>query len=121
MTVSRKLTFRELTTPPLSPATLAKSLRKGREWDHAYAEGQVRALLEQEAKIKAQLDTKEPLVRHNFATWDAEDGQLRYISIRGTAANSKKQKMKRSQTVVDLSDPSDKPADTKCVVIQAKN
>ncbi|SGZ29420.1 BQ5605_C057g12687 [Microbotryum silenes-dioicae] len=38
-----------------------------------------------EAIINAQLDAEEPLVRHQFAEWGQEDGQLRFINIRGTA------------------------------------
>ncbi|SCV69963.1 BQ2448_1357 [Microbotryum intermedium] len=119
-TVSRESTPREPTLPPLSPTTLAKSLREAEEWDRVQAEHDARARAE-EARVNAQLDAEEPLVRHNFATWDEEDGELRLINIRGTAAKAKKMKMKRSQTVADLSDPSDEPADAKRVVIQAKN
>ncbi|SCV70486.1 BQ2448_1880 [Microbotryum intermedium] len=120
-TVSRESTPREPTLPPLSPTTLAKSLREAKEWDRVQAEHDARVRAEEEARVNAQLDAEEPLVRHNFATWDEEDGELRFINIRGTAAKAKKMKMKRSQTVADLSDPSDEPADAKRVVIQAKN
>ncbi|SCV70146.1 BQ2448_1540 [Microbotryum intermedium] len=120
-TVSCESTPREPTLPPLSPTTLAKSLREAEEWDRVQAEHDARVRAEEEARVNAQLDAKEPLVRHNFATWDEEDGELRLINIRGTAAKAKKMKMKRSQTVADLSDPSDEPADAKRVVIQAKN
>ncbi|SGZ35555.1 BQ5605_C062g12760 [Microbotryum silenes-dioicae] len=105
--------------PPLSPETLAKSLREGAEWDRANAEAAARVQAENEAIINAQLDAQEPLVRHQFAEWGQEDGQLRFINIRGTGSRSNK-KMKRSQTVADLSDPSDDPVDVKRVLNRVK-
>ncbi|SCZ87976.1 BZ3501_MvSof-1269-A2-R1_C61g00345 [Microbotryum saponariae] len=102
-TVSRESTPRSPSWPPLSPETLAKSLRRGCG----------------EAIINAQLDAEEPLVRHQFAEWGQEDGQLRFINIRGTGSGSNK-KMKRSQTVADLSDPSDDPVDIKRVLNRVK-
>ncbi|SCZ92802.1 BZ3500_MvSof-1268-A1-R1_C145g00769 [Microbotryum saponariae] len=98
-TVSRESTPRSPSWPPLSPETLAKSLREGAEWDRANAEAAARVQAEKEAIINAQLDAEEPLVRHQFAEWGQEDGQLRFINIRGTGSGSNK-KMKRSQTRV---------------------
>ncbi|SGZ21713.1 BQ5605_C021g09408 [Microbotryum silenes-dioicae] len=98
-TVSRESTPRSPSWPPLSPETLAKSLREGAEWDRANAEAAARVQAENEAIINAQLDAQEPLVRHQFAEWGQEDGQLRFINIRGTGSRSNK-KMKRSQTRV---------------------
>ncbi|SGY38366.1 BQ5605_C003g02011 [Microbotryum silenes-dioicae] len=74
---------------------------------------------QKEAIISAQLDAEEPLVRRQFAEWGQEDGQLRFINIRGTGSRSNK-KMKRSQTVADLSDPSDDPVDVKRVLNRVK-
>ncbi|SCZ96916.1 BZ3500_MvSof-1268-A1-R1_Chr4-2g06851 [Microbotryum saponariae] len=105
--------------PPLSPEMLAKSLREGAEWDRANAEAAARVQAEKEAIINAQLDAEEPLVRHQFAEWGQEDGQLRFINIRGTGSGSNK-KMKRSQTVADLSDPSDDPVNIKRVLNRVK-
>ncbi|SGY27460.1 BQ5605_C128g13347 [Microbotryum silenes-dioicae] len=118
-TVSRESTPRSPSWPPLSPETLAKSLREGAEWDRANAEAAARVQAENEAIINAQLDAQEPLVRHQFAEWGQEDGQLRFINIRGTGSRSNK-KMKRSQTVADLSDPSDDPVDVKRVLNRVK-
>ncbi|SCZ97740.1 BZ3501_MvSof-1269-A2-R1_Chr7-2g09271 [Microbotryum saponariae] len=118
-TVSRESTPRSPSWPPLSPETLAKSLREGAEWDRANAEAAARVQAEKEAIINAQLDAEEPLVRHQFAEWGQEDGQLRFINIRGTGSGSNK-KMKRSQTVADLSDPSDDPVDIKRVLNRVK-
>ncbi|SGZ30891.1 BQ5605_C046g12259 [Microbotryum silenes-dioicae] len=118
-TVSRESTPRSPLWPPLSPETLAKSLREGAEWDRANAEAAARVQAENEAIINAQLDAQEPLVRHQFAEWGQEDGQLRFINIRGTGSRSNK-KMKRSQTVADLSDPSDDPVDVKRVLNRVK-
>ncbi|SGZ30345.1 BQ5605_C119g13273 [Microbotryum silenes-dioicae] len=118
-TVSRESTPRSPSWPPLSPETLAKSLREGAEWDRANAEAAARVQAEKEAIINAQLDAEEPLVRHQFAEWGQEDGQLRFINIRGTGSRSNK-KMKRSQTVADLSDPSDDPVDVKRVLNKVK-
>ncbi|SGY27612.1 BQ5605_C126g13333 [Microbotryum silenes-dioicae] len=116
-TVSRESTPRSPSWPPLSPETLAKSLREGAEWDRANAEAAARVQAENEAIINAQLDAQEPLVRHQFAEWGQEDGQLRFINIRGSRSNKK---MKRSQTVADLSDPSDDPVDVKRVLNRVK-
>ncbi|SGZ35261.1 BQ5605_C066g12816 [Microbotryum silenes-dioicae] len=118
-TVSRESTPRSPSWPPLSPETLAKSLREGAEWDRANAEAAARVQAENEAIINAQLDAEEPLVHHQFAEWGQEDGQLRFINIRGTGSRSNK-KMKRSQTVADLSDPSDDPVDVKRVLNRVK-
>ncbi|SGZ26524.1 BQ5605_C024g09932 [Microbotryum silenes-dioicae] len=118
-TVARESTPRSPSWPPLSPETLAKSLREGAEWDRANAEAAARVQAEKEAIINAQLDAEEPLVRHQFAEWGQEDGQLRFINIRGTGSRSNK-KMKRSQTVADLSDPSDDPVDVKRVLNKVK-
>ncbi|SCZ88897.1 BZ3501_MvSof-1269-A2-R1_C66g00371 [Microbotryum saponariae] len=104
-TASRESTPHE-PTPPLSPETLAKSLREGRSGTGS--------------ELTGRLNAETPLVRHNFATWD-EDGEIRSINIRGTAAKFKKQVMKRSQTAADLSDPSDEPTDAKRVIIKGKS
>ncbi|SCZ88001.1 BZ3501_MvSof-1269-A2-R1_Chr10-2g02392 [Microbotryum saponariae] len=102
---NRRHRFRESTphepTPPLSPETLAKSLREGEEWDRIRANWVEQARLERDQSIERRLNAETPLVRHNFATWD-EDGEIRSINIRGTAAKFKKQVMKRSQTAADL-------------------
>ncbi|SDA02191.1 BZ3500_MvSof-1268-A1-R1_C035g00004 [Microbotryum saponariae] len=118
-TVSRESTPWSPSWPPLSPETLAKLLREGAEWDRANAEAAARVQAEKEAIINAQLDAEEPLVRHQFAECGQEDGQLRFINIRGTGSGSNK-KMKRSQTVADLSDPSDDPVDIKRVLNRVK-
>ncbi|SCV73806.1 BQ2448_6236 [Microbotryum intermedium] len=120
-TVSRESKPQEPMLPPLSPTTLAKSLCKAEEWDRVQVEHNACTRAEEEAKVNAQLDTEEPLIQHNFAMWDKEDGELRFINICGTAAKAKKMKMKRSQMVADLSDPSDEPTNAKRVMIQAKN
>ncbi|SDA08540.1 BZ3501_MvSof-1269-A2-R1_C30g00069 [Microbotryum saponariae] len=99
-TASRESTPHE-PTPPLSPETLAKSLREGEEWDRIRANWVEQARLERDQSIERRLNAETPLVRHNFATWD-EDGEIRSINIRGTAAKFKKQVMKRSQTAADL-------------------
>ncbi|SGZ35057.1 BQ5605_C069g12854 [Microbotryum silenes-dioicae] len=103
-TVSRESTPRSPSWPPLSPETLAKSLREGAEWDRANAEAAARVQAENEAIINAQLDAQEPLVRHQFAEWGQEDGQLRFINIRGTGSR----------------DPSDDPVDVKRVLNRVK-
>ncbi|SCZ87309.1 BZ3500_MvSof-1268-A1-R1_Chr2-2g04775 [Microbotryum saponariae] len=118
-TASRESTPHE-PTPPLSPETLAKSLREGEEWDRIRANWVEQARLERDQSIERRLNAETPLVRHNFATWD-EDGEIRSINIRGTAAKFKKQVMKRSQTAADLSDPSDEPTDAKRVIIKGKS
>ncbi|SGY75806.1 BQ5605_C005g03449 [Microbotryum silenes-dioicae] len=118
-TASRESTPHE-PTPPLSPETLAKSLREGEEWDRIRANWVEQARLERDQSIERRLDAEAPLVRHNFATWD-EDGEIRSINIRGTAAKFKKPVMKRSQTAADLSDPSDEPTDAKRVIIKGKS
>ncbi|SGZ29418.1 BQ5605_C057g12686 [Microbotryum silenes-dioicae] len=118
-TASRESTPHE-PTPPLSPETLAKSLREGEEWDRIRANWVEQARLERDQSIERRLDAETPLVRHNFATWD-EDGEIRSINIRGTAAKFKKPVMKRSQTAADLSDPSDEPTDAKRVIIKGKS
>ncbi|SCV70147.1 BQ2448_1541 [Microbotryum intermedium] len=119
-TISRDSTPCEPTPPPLSPETLAKSLREGEEWDRARADNVAQARAQEEREVEARLDAEAPLVRHNFATW-GEDGKIRALNICGSTDKSKKKKMKRSQTVADLSDPSDEPADAKRVVIKGKN
>ncbi|SGZ27894.1 BQ5605_C026g10215 [Microbotryum silenes-dioicae] len=83
-TASRESTPHE-PTPPLSPETLAKSLREGEEWDRIRANWVEQARLERDQSIERRLDAEAPLVRHNFATWD-KDGEIRSIYIRGTAA-----------------------------------
>ncbi|SGZ30873.1 BQ5605_C046g12252 [Microbotryum silenes-dioicae] len=118
-TASRELTPHE-PTPPLSPKTLAKSLREGEEWDRIRANWVAQARLERDQSIERRLDAETPLVRHNFATWD-EDGEIRSINIRGTASKFKKPVMKRLQTAADLSDPSDEPTDAKRVIIKGKS
>ncbi|SGY82716.1 BQ5605_C009g05589 [Microbotryum silenes-dioicae] len=118
-TASRESTPHE-PTPPLSPETLAKSLREGEEWDRIRANWVEQARLERDQSIERRLDAETPLVRHNFATWD-EDGEIRSINIRGTASKFKKPVMKRSQTAADLSDPSDEPTDAKRVIIKGKS
>ncbi|SGY96190.1 BQ5605_C036g11549 [Microbotryum silenes-dioicae] len=118
-TVSRESTPRSPSWPPLSPETLAKSLREGAEWDRANTEAAARVQAEKEVIINAQLDAEEPLVCHQFAEWGQEDGQLRFINICGTGSRSNK-KMKRSQTVADLSDPSDDPVNVKRVLNKVK-
>ncbi|SGZ19053.1 BQ5605_C020g09221 [Microbotryum silenes-dioicae] len=99
-TASRESTPHE-PTPPLSPETLAKSLREGEEWDRIRANWVEQARLERDQSIERRLDAETPLVRHNFATWD-EDGEIRSINIRGTAAN-------------------DEPTDAKRVIIKGKS
>ncbi|SGY63824.1 BQ5605_C007g04836 [Microbotryum silenes-dioicae] len=118
-TASRESTPHE-PTPPLSPETLAKSLREGEEWDRIRANWVEQARLERDQSIERRLNAETPLVRHNFATWD-EDGEIRSINIRGTASKFKKPVMKRSQTAADLSDPSDEPTDAKRVIIKGKS
>ncbi|KDE03295.1 hypothetical protein MVLG_06197, partial [Microbotryum lychnidis-dioicae p1A1 Lamole] len=118
-TVSRKSTPRNPLWPPLSPETLAKLLREGAEWDQANAEAAARVQAEKEAIINAQLNAEEPLVRHQFAEWGQEGGQLRFINICGTGSWSNK-KMKRSQTVANLSNSSDNPVDVKRVLNKVK-
>ncbi|SCV69337.1 BQ2448_2357 [Microbotryum intermedium] len=83
-----------------------------------YTNQAMQARAEEERRLEARLEAKAPLVRHNFAMWGKE-GEIRAINIRGTAA--KKQQMKRSQTVADLSNPSDKLVDAKRVVVKGKN
>ncbi|KDE02712.1 hypothetical protein MVLG_06756 [Microbotryum lychnidis-dioicae p1A1 Lamole] len=116
---SRESTPRE-PNPPLSPETLTKSLREGEEWDRIRANWVEQARLERDQSIERRLDAETPLVHHNFATWD-EDGEIRSINIRGTAAKFKKPVMKRSQNAADLSDPSDEPTDAKRVIIKGKS
>ncbi|SGY26782.1 BQ5605_C018g08787 [Microbotryum silenes-dioicae] len=118
-TVFRESTPRSPSWPPLSPETLAKSLHEGAEWDQANTEAAARVQAEKEAINNAQLDTEEPLVCHQFAEWGQEDGKLRFINICGTGSRSNK-KMKRSQTVANLSDTSDDPVDVKRVLNRVK-
>ncbi|KDE02075.1 hypothetical protein MVLG_07349, partial [Microbotryum lychnidis-dioicae p1A1 Lamole] len=66
-TVSRESTPRSPSWPPLSPETLAKSLREGAAWDRANAEAAARVQAGKEVIISAQLDAEEPLVHHQFA------------------------------------------------------
>ncbi|SCV67512.1 BQ2448_5123 [Microbotryum intermedium] len=100
-TVSRDSTPRD-PTPPLSPGTLAKSLREGEEWD----------------KAGGQTRSRGPFGPTQLRDVGKGGGDPRH-HIRGTAA--KKQQMKRSQTAADLSDPSDEPVDAKRVVVKGKN
>ncbi|SGZ11389.1 BQ5605_C105g13172 [Microbotryum silenes-dioicae] len=64
-TASRESTPHE-PTPPLSPETLAKSLREGEEWDRIRANWVEQARLERDQSIERRLDAETPLVRHNF-------------------------------------------------------
>ncbi|KDE02709.1 hypothetical protein MVLG_06753 [Microbotryum lychnidis-dioicae p1A1 Lamole] len=118
-TVSRKLTPWSPSWPPLSPETLAKLLREGAEWDQANAKAAAHVQAEKEANISAQLDTEELLVCQQFAEWGQEDGQLQFINICGTGSRLNK-KMKRSQTVADLSNPSDNPVNVKRILNRVK-
>ncbi|SCV68076.1 BQ2448_197 [Microbotryum intermedium] len=56
--------------------TATESLCKAEEWDHVQAEHDACARAKEEARVNVQLDAEEPLVQHNFATWDEENGEL---------------------------------------------